>query len=94
MGHLKAYQIHFACEAVSVLHLKVSSFPALSHQLSSADEINHEGFSCQQKADRKLCAGFCVFKPRARQLLSDVEVNKQAVRRKSSETAAVTMINV
>lgn len=76
----------------SFLLLKVSSHPALSHQLSSADEINQEGFSCQLNTGRKLWA--CVFKPGARQLLTDGEVNKQAVGRRAGETATFRMINV
>lgn len=65
---------------VGFLLLKGNSLPALSHRLSSDDEINLEGFSCQPNRGRKQRAGSCVFKPRASQLLTDGEVNKQAER--------------
>lgn len=71
--------LYCASVAASFLLLKGNSLLALSHQLSSDDEINREGFSCQLNTGRKLCTGSCVFKPRARQLLTDGEVNKQAV---------------
>lgn len=79
-----------ACDAFWLF--KVSSLAAVSPQLSSADEINHEGFSGHLNTDRKLLC--CVFKSRARKLLTDGEVNKQAVGQRAGETAAVRMTNV
>lgn len=74
--------------------LKGSTLLALFHQLSSADEINKEGFSCQSNTGRKLCAVSCVFNLRAKQLLTDGEVNKQAVGQRVDKTATVRMLNV
>lgn len=78
MGHLRAYAVLEEWLWVFSL-LKGSPLLALSHHLSSDDEINHEGFSChRQEAVRRS-------EPRTGQLLSDGEVNKQAGGRRARQ---------
>lgn len=81
---------YYSCDASWLF--KVSSLAALSPQLSSADEINHEGFSGHLNTDRKVLC--CILKSRARKLLTDGEVNKQAVGKRAGGTAMVRMTNV